>query len=543
MRKAIIGFLIVGTVVALSACGKSSKSDSQGTAASFSIKDRYTPSKTTPAWKLDKKKNTKLTWYINADWLKLNFGEDLVTAQIKKDLNIDVKIVTGDDTKLNTMFAGGDLPDIITLTDFNSSAAKTANKWAQPLTTLANKYDPYFNKVANEQTMNWFQLKDGKTYGYPNFSNTTQDYKDNIMPVNTNFIIREDVLKALGDDAKFDTPEHFQATMKLIKQKFPDLLPFGFNPVTTTTGSLGAPLQDWLGVPLETKEGKFYDRDTDPDYLTWVKTLNKVYRDGNITDDSFADDGPTFDEKVESGKYATILFDGISGSQAHLQNFKNANPNGTYVPLDGPQSTEGRTIGLNQTGLSGWMINYVTNNAKDPAKAIQLFTYLMDKQGQILTRYGVEGKTFQYNAEGKIEMLPAITKLQTENPTEYSKKYRLSEILFFTHDRTNTYAVQPENSLTKMQEWGRGKLKPHYIIENIQPDSGTSEARSYDAIEKNWQTSLISMLRAKNDTEFKQTLADYQSFRKENDWSAIVKEQNKKMKDNQKRLDLSTDDQ
>lgn len=542
--KVLVGFALVGALFALGACGKSSKSgdSSTGSAKTYSIKGRYTPSKTTPAWKLDKKKNTKLTWYVNADWLKLNFGEDLVTAQIKKDLNIDVKIVTGDDTKLNTMFASGDLPDIVTLTDFNSSAAKTANKWAQPLTTLADKYDPYFNKVANTETMNWFQLKDGKTYGYPNFSNTTQDYKDNIMPVNTNFIIRKDVLTALGTDAKFDTPENFQATMKLIKQKFPDLLPFGFNPVTTTTGSLGSPLQDWLGVPLETKDGKYYDRDTDSDYLTWISTINKVYRDGNITDDSFADDGPTFDEKVESGKYATLMYDGTSGAVSRFQSFKNANPGSEYVAIDGPQSTKGNKIGLKQTGLSGWMINYVSNTAKDPAKAIQLFTYLMDKQGQILTRYGVEGKTFKYDDKGKIVMLPEITKLQSENPTEYSKKYRLGEFIFFSHDIVNTYAERPTTAVTQMQNWGKGKLKPHFIIENIQPDSGTSEARSYEAITKNWQTSLISMLRAKNDKEFDKTLSDFKAFRKSNDWSAILKEQNNKMKDNQKRLDLSKDE-
>lgn len=536
-KKALLATTVLATTtIGLAACGK--KDDKKNSASDFSIEGRYELDKTKPAWQLDTKKDNELTWYINADWLKLDFGKDLVTAQIKKDLNLDVKIITGDDSKLNTMFAGGDLPDIITLTDFNSAAAKKANTWALPLNELAENYDPYFETVAQKETLNWFQLEDGKTYGYPNFSNTPQDYKDNIMPVNTNFVIRKDVYDALNEP-KFDTPENFVASMKQINEKFPDLLPFGFNPVVADPGSLGKPLQDWIGVPLD-KDGKFYDRNTDKDYLTWVKAINQAYQDGNISDDSFADDGPTFNEKIQSGKYAVMLLDGISGQGGRLQDFNNANPGNEYIPLDGPQSTVGNEIGLNQTGLSGWMINYISKDAKDPAKAIQLFTYLIDEPGQILTRFGIEGETFEYNADGKIELLPEITQMQLDNPKEYSEKYRLSEFLLFSHDRMNLLAApKKEFSLKEMQAWGVGKLNPHYIIENIKPDAGTPEARSYEAVDKNWHTSLISMLRSKTDADFDKNLADYKKFQKDNNWDDIVKVQDEKMKSNQERLDLS----
>ncbi len=60
-------------------------------------------------------------------------------------------------------------------------------------------------------------------------------------------------------------------------------------------------LQDFLGVPLEDEDGAFYDRNLDEEYISWLKTFNQVYRDGNISDDSFTDDGPTYDEKVKQG--------------------------------------------------------------------------------------------------------------------------------------------------------------------------------------------------------------------------------------------------
>ena len=65
-------------------------------------------------------------------------------------------------------------------------------------------------------------------------------------------------------------------------------------------------LQDFLGVPLEDKNGKYYDRNLDKEYLEWLKHL-MMFTERNISDDSFTDDGATFDEKSETRKYATML--------------------------------------------------------------------------------------------------------------------------------------------------------------------------------------------------------------------------------------------
>lgn len=53
----------------------------------------------------------------------------------------------------------------------------------------------------------------------------------------------------------------------------------------------------------------------------------------------------------------------------------------------------------------GWMQSYITKNCKDPAKSIQLFTYLLSEEGQILTTYGIDGETYKINEEGKYELL------------------------------------------------------------------------------------------------------------------------------------------
>ncbi|WP_339302612.1 sugar ABC transporter substrate-binding protein [Paenibacillus sp. FSL R5-0519] len=528
---------LLAAVMMITGCSGGSGGSSEGNWVS--IEDRYTVDPEKPAWQLDKKEEvTDLTWYVNADWWNTDFGKDIVTKKIKEDLNINIKFITGDDTKLNTFFAGGDMPDLLTVFDSNSPVVQKAATWAMPLNDLAEKYDPYFNKVAAADTLNWFQLADGKTYGYPNYSNTQEDYDSGNIPAKTAFVIRKDVYEALGSPV-IGTPEEFQSVMKRIKQEFPALIPFGFNSIGEGTGSLGDTLQDFIGVPLETESGEFYDRNLDEDYLTWLKTLNTVYRDGNISDDSFADDGTAFEEKVKSGKYATMLLDGTPQQGGNLQIYMSANPGKEYIAIDGPQSTKGNAPTLNQSGITGWMINYISKDCKDPAKVIQIFTYLLSEEGQTLMNYGIEGETYQTKADGSVELLPAVKELQLNNADQFKKDYRMGEFMFFGHDRHKALSADafPE-AIKQMQEWGKGKLKPHFILENISPDQGTPEARALSAINTKWNTTLVSMVRSKDDASFDNALAAYKSFLGENRWEEIVKVRSEKMKQNKEKLGI-----
>lgn len=306
-RKLVLATAAVLMLSILGACGGENKDAATGTLPE--LDGRYEVDENTPAYQLDTKEDNKLVWYVNADWWNTEWGNDVVTKKIQEDLNLEIEFVTGDDTKLNTYFAGEDLPDIITIFDANSSIAKSASQWAYSLNDLAEKYDPYFYQVAKEDTLNWFKMEDGKTYGYPGYSNSQEDYDSGNLNASTAFVIRKDIYEALGQPS-MSTPEEFLDVLMQIKEQFPDVIPFGSNSMTSDEGSLGKDLQNFLGVPIENEDGTWYDRQMDEDYLTWIKTLNQAYKNGCISDDNFSDDGTAHEEKVKAGKYGCIFIGG-----------------------------------------------------------------------------------------------------------------------------------------------------------------------------------------------------------------------------------------
>ncbi|MDE1549696.1 sugar ABC transporter substrate-binding protein [Jeotgalibaca caeni] len=534
-----LGFGLLASTFILTACGGEETGGEANSNDDTAAETRYELDATTPAWKLDtKEETTELTWYVNADWWNKDFGTDTVTKKIKEDLNIDIEFITGDDTKLNTLFAGGDMPDLITTFDPNSEIGKKANSWALSLNDLADQYDPHFYEVYAEETFNWFQLEDGKTYGYPNYSNTQEDYNSGMIPTTTAFVIRKDIYDALGQP-EFNTPEKFLESLDKITTEYPELHALGFNEVGTGTGPLGNTLQDYLGVPLETEDGDFYNRNLDEDYLLWVETLNEAYRNGAISDDSFADDSTGFAEKTKTGKYATMILDGTVQQSGNLQIWSNSNPDGVYIAVDGPASTVGNEITLNQSGISGWMTTYVTKQISDPAKAIQIFTYLLSEEGQLLVNYGIEGETYTKDEDGLITFTEEIKEMQQSDADRFKKEHRMGEFIFFAHDKhkvLSSDSFQP--AIHQMMEWGEGKLYPHFILENTAPDQGTQEARSLTNIETQWANSLISMVRAGNETEFDAALETYKTFLDENNWESIVEIRSGKIAENKEKLGI-----
>ena len=234
--------LVLATIMAFAACGAKKE-------AAVVETSKIDPNK--PGWEQDSEKVT-FDWYINYGWYAGKWGQDTVTKEITEKTGVSVNYIipTGDGTeKLNTMIASGTLPDLITL-DARDPIIDTMIKGnlLLPYNKLAEQYDMYFFKVADPDRLNWFKKEDGNTYGYPNASYTTKNYKetDKIISNNT-FLVRKDIYEAIGSP-DMSTPEGFVNALKMAKEKFPTidgkaLSPIGFQ--ENIDGKISAYLQDF----------------------------------------------------------------------------------------------------------------------------------------------------------------------------------------------------------------------------------------------------------------------------------------------------------
>jgi putative aldouronate transport system substrate-binding protein len=491
-----------------------------------------------PGWmQTDRTERVTLRWFVQADWWDTRWGDDIITRTIEEWLNIDVEFVTGDEETLNLLFASGDLPDIMTIFDANSQAVQGAATWALPLNELATTYDPYFFNVASPDTLGWFRLDDGNTYGYANYSNTFYDYENNTIPASDAFLIREDVYEAIGE-MPMETPEEFLAALDAIADQFPDLMPLGgVGGADSGAGTFGTDFQNYIGVPIEDADGNFYNRNLDEDYLTWIRTFSEAHSRGHILDDSFVADANIFEEHVRMGNYATIFTGNSIHLSGNLQNFL-AETGVQYIAIDGPASTVGRDRMLSQAGISGWMINHISKDANAEA-AIQLFTFLLSDLGQMLTFYGIEGETFEWNDDGTVTLDPAIEEMRANDNDQFRTEYRFGEFMFFGHDRFNAFnPTQWVEAIRQPMEWGYGMLVPQFVIENTDPEPGSLEARSFEAINTEWNRIRIEMVRSSSDAEIDALLAQYEAFLENNNWDRIVEVKNANMDRNRERLGL-----
>jgi len=153
----------------------------------------------TPGWMLNKDKPITFDWYINFSWFARQWGDSAVSKYITEKTGVNIRYIVpagNEAEKLNSMIAGNTLPDLIAIGWWEGQVPMMIDSGlVLPLDELAQKYDPYFFKVANPQKLGWYRQDDGHVYGYPNASYTPQDY-DKLkgkLTSNQTFLVRKDM--------------------------------------------------------------------------------------------------------------------------------------------------------------------------------------------------------------------------------------------------------------------------------------------------------------------------------------------------------------
>lgn len=278
-------------------------------------------------------------WYIDFSWFATKWGTNPVSKYVtnKTGVNLNFIIPSGDETeKLNAMIETGKLPDFITLSAGDEGYKRVIQSGlALPLDELSEKYDLYFMKVADKQRLDWYKQDDGHVYCYPNFSSTVTDMnRKEEKPSNQTFLVRKDIYEAIGKP-DMRTPEGFLSALEKAKKQFPEvdgheLIPIGFHEFTDYSNlSLETILPNFLSIPWE-KDGKIYDRETDKEYIRWLKTLRTANEKGLLSKDIFIDKRAQMEENITEGRYFALMYQSSDMSAQQLKLYSK-DPNKIYI--------------------------------------------------------------------------------------------------------------------------------------------------------------------------------------------------------------------
>lgn len=529
------------------------KSNSAGTDASkgsekASTKGNETkPSSEEPGWKKDTSPIT-FDWYINFSWFPNKWGVDLTSQYITKKtgVNLNIMVPAGNETeKMNTMIATKSLPDFITLAWSEDAVKKMIEgELVLPLNELAKEYDPYFFKVADSQKLSWYTQGDGNVYGYPNASASPKDfekYKDQ-KPSNQTFVVRKDMYEALGKP-DMRTPEGFLNALKAAKEKFPEvngqpLIPIGLHEFTDAGNySLEGYLQNFLAIPGE-KDGKLYDKTTDPEYTRWLKTFRKANEMGLLSKDIFVDKRAQMEEKIAQGRYFAMLYQRSDFSVQELALY-GKDPNSIYIAVDGPANSKLDAPKLAGDSLAGWTLTLISKNCKNPERAIKFMSYLISEEGQKDMFLGEKGVTYD-TINGKDQFKPEVLELLNKDRSAFDKKYGASHTFWMLMDTTMQLQWQPETAepAKQLEDWTKGKTYSYAVFDNINPTGDSDEGAASASIAQLWGKYLPQLLMAKSDEEFDKKFNEFIKKRADAGFDKVLQYQQAEYEKNKKKLGL-----
>lgn len=513
MSKIIRFFSVIVTLVltlfVLAMCSPIKVSNGESTAASRTGENTGDYKKGGPSWSWDTTP-IRLNWYIDAGWYDKKWDaqntlvDRIITQKTGVDINIIIPSGNGNE-KLTIMASSNKLPDIITIDNWNSihKLMTKAGKF-QPLNDLAAKYAPDLLQYYPESIRNWYTEKDGNWYRIANFITAPEWFtKDTYIENNNGIIARKDIMDRLGIKPEdFTTQDGTVEALKKVKEakllfKGKSIQPFYFQ------------WNDWAmsrmwGIPWETLEGDWQDYRTHPKYLEMYKFLNRLWCEELLPKDIFT---AWAGEKISEGVCFAYMgnLDIIKNAMSDV--YKSFN-SAVYIPVGPIHALDGAAPLYDQAG-TGWTSTFITINSQKPDRAIRLLAFLASDEGQMITWYGIEGKTYNI-VNGKVRFTDEYMRLKNRDPKMAETVYGVDTFWplkqgMFDQKLIDYEAMSQEdrNYCDIKKYFAQFSVRTPETMD-IWPEPGTEEAGIGKKIDEYWARQVVRMVMAKSEEQVEQ---------------------------------------
>lgn len=175
------------------------------------------------------------------------------------------------------------------------------------------------------------------------------------------------------------------------------------------------------------KDGEVKSSYQEENFRTYLETAAKWYQEGLIDPDFYSIDDMTENAtKMANGQYS-LASNSAMGISRIMQYVTDPESTISLLPVAYTPVSEEEEIHVGQENSlivdkDAWA---VTTSCEDPDPLISLVDYMFTEEGQLLFNYGVEGETYELDAEGN----PQWTEFVTADP-EYA--FDVQEYLYAT---------------------------------------------------------------------------------------------------------------
>lgn len=338
-----------------------------------------------------------------------------------KDTNIKLKSagsknISDEVQAFNLAIASGDLPDIISLAYSEKIEDLGIEGGMLPLNDLIDKYAPnikaFFEKYPRYKKD--AVAADGNIYFIPNYYDW---YK---MKAAQGLYIRKDWLDKLNLPVP-DTMEDFYKTLKAFKTQDPngnglnDEVPYFERTIEFAEKELIGLFGAEIGFYVENGKVKFGPQEER--FKEAIKEVSKWYQEGLIDQEIFTRGFQARDYMLRND-IGGSTFDWFASTTSYNKDktLKEKIPNFEFIPI-APPLYKGKRYApdARPTQNGGWGI---TVAAKDPVALIKYFDYWFSPKGYELINWGIEGDTFERDAQGNKYFTDKVLKNAKETPLE-----------------------------------------------------------------------------------------------------------------------------
>ncbi|HZG87719.1 extracellular solute-binding protein [Paenibacillus sp.] len=401
-------------------------------------------------------KPTKLTWMLVSE----NPANDkLIAKEIEKRTGITLDLQTYSPTtyqdRLRVVVASGQLPDI-----FHGLTQAELKKIGQQGAVVAiNDYAdmlPNFSKLYLEENpwvVKSYGDESGKLYSWPIY-NLNRD-------VNHGWMYRKDVFDKLGIAEWTNTDEFYEA-MKKLKAAYPDSYPiasktkeFIFRDWGYGWGISGS----YFPVIYDEKATTWKFASIQPEHKQMLDFMKKLYNEGLLDPEFLTDTPDSWTAKMTTDK-SFVTWDWIGRLDLFYNQVKDQNP--TYdLRYANPVGPTGNIRTLPKIDVNFGIA--VANNENKEA-ALKLLDYLTSPSGGALVTLGVEGETFQFDANGK-PVYPELADVPLVDIKVLEDKYGLwLEGMYLRPDRRSVYY-----NFTEKEQEAQDKMLSQNKFEALDP--------------------------------------------------------------------------